>query len=131
MPLYVAQYRSDSGVSNCFNKESSIQKPSLTPIEYDSVWVDTWPLESDNPNGNLYTGGGSGNPAEMDRCCIPRHGWNNPSSAPQQFNIRQLLPGGIDVGCFDGHVQYAPLETLWSYSWHLNWVPAARHPAAS
>jgi hypothetical protein len=35
------------------------------------------------------------------------------------------LPGGIDLGMFDGHAEYAPLQNLWMYYWHLGWVQRA------
>jgi prepilin-type N-terminal cleavage/methylation domain-containing protein len=119
--------------TNYFNKEGNIQKPSLTPILSDSVWVDFEPMESDKPPNNLYLAGGWANPAEMNRIVTPRHGWRSPSAAKAltHFSINEKLPGGIDVGCADGHVASASLESLWSYSWHLNWVVPAKRPGAN
>ena len=115
-------------VTNFFNKEANIRKPSLTPILADSVWVDLEPMETDHPNVNLYLCGGWINPAGMERIVTPRHGWKNPKSAPTiQFN-NKVLPGGIDVGFCDGHVEMPKLESLWSYSWHLNWIVPGRRP---
>ncbi len=108
--------------TNHFNKEENIRKPSLTPIFADSVWVDFEPMETDKPNVNLYLCGGWVNPAEMERIVTPRHGWKNPKTAPTYYSIKQILPGGIDVGLIDGHVEMPKLESLWNYSWHLNWV---------
>jgi len=111
-----------------YGRESSIQKPSLTPVIQDEVWVDQWPIETDTPNSNLYLAGGTENPPKIERCVTPRHGWKNPSSAPRSFSIKQALPGGIDVALFDGHVQYTPLEQLWTYSWHLGWITPSPRP---
>jgi hypothetical protein len=88
-------------------------------------------METDRPNVNLYFCGGWENPAEMERIVTPRHGWKDPRSAPTHHPVTEKLPGGIDVACFDGHVAAAPLESLWSYSWHLNWVVPATRPGAT
>jgi prepilin-type processing-associated H-X9-DG protein len=84
--------------------------------------VDFWPVETDEPNNNLYYAGGWGNPPELTRAIIPRHGWKDPAQAPQNYNIATPLPGGIDIGMFDGHVEAARLEQMLTYSWHKNWV---------
>lgn len=115
-------------VTNYFNKESNIQKPSLTPIFADSVWVDLEPIETDRPNINLYLCGGWINPAGMQRIVTPRHGWKDPRSAPTRFFPTNQLPGGIDVGLIDGHVEMPKLEYLWNYSWHLSWVIPSKRP---
>jgi hypothetical protein len=31
------------------SRQSSIQKPSQTPVFMDAMWVDVWPLETDLP----------------------------------------------------------------------------------
>jgi prepilin-type N-terminal cleavage/methylation domain-containing protein len=122
----IAEYRTDISAAEArnylFPKETAIQKPALTPMIADAVWVDFWPMEDDPPFNNLYTGDGTANPPKLQRCIIPRHGWKNPSQAPQNFNITTTLPGGIDVGLSDGHVEEPRLEQLWNYSWHLSWV---------
>ena len=61
------------------------------------------------------------NPAEIERVVTPRHGWKNPSSAPTVYLYTKPLPGGIDVGISDGHVDQPKLDSLWNYTWHLNW----------
>jgi prepilin-type N-terminal cleavage/methylation domain-containing protein len=130
--ISAAQYNADN-----FNKESQIQKPALTPIICDGIWVDAWPLETDYPSfgntqtANLYAQGGTQNQPSMSRVVIPRHGWKDPSAAPQNFNVASKLPGGIDIGVSDGHVASASLESLWSYSWHQNWVTPGKRPGAT
>jgi len=128
----LADYRNDVPASEAatysFNRDSANQRPSLTPMLMDEVWVDLWPIESDRPNTDLYLAGGTENPPTIERCVIPRHGWKNAGSAPRNFKINTALPGGIDVGVFDGHVQSVPLEQLWTYYWHVNWVPPAKRP---
>jgi uncharacterized protein (TIGR03435 family) len=102
------------------SKESAIQKPSQTPIFCDSVWVDQWPLETDPPSNDLYYG----TPVDpgMARCTIQRHGSSNPANASRVFDTRQTLPGAVNAGMADGHVELVKLEMLWQCSWHLNWV---------
>ena len=106
------------------SKQSSIQKPSQTPVFADAMWVDVWPLEADRPctdlyNGSLETG--------MTRCTIARHD-TAPANAPRNFDIRQRLPGSVNIGMADGHVEAVRLENLWNCYWHLNWQPPALRP---
>lgn len=135
----IATYRDDissaEAVSYQFGKESNIPKPVLTPFCEDAVWVDMWPVETDPPGGDLYTGSDVGqdgieNPPELRRCVIPRHGWKNPSTAPRTFNSATQLPGGIDVALMDGHVAQPRLELLWAYNWHYGWAVPAHRPGS-
>ncbi len=112
-----------------FHKESAIQKPTLTPIFCDEVWVDMWPRETDSPARNLSTGDFSNSGSTgMGRCCIARHGSRSASSAPTVVPPGQPLPGGINMGLADGHAELARLQNLWTYYWHLNWQPPATRP---
>jgi hypothetical protein len=63
------------------SKQSTIQKPSQTPVFLDANWVDLWPLESDAPSVDLYNGMESH--GGMPRCTIARHGIGNPANAPR------------------------------------------------
>ena len=111
-----------------FLKESGVQKSTETPVIADGVWDDMWPQVTDSLSSpaNLWTGGGGTPGSGIRRCAVPRHGWKNPTAAPRAFPINQVLPGGIDVGFFDGHARYVTLEGLWGLSWHVNYVPAKR-----
>jgi len=122
-------------VTNVFWKESNIRKPSQTPLFMDGNWLDCWPKASDRPAKNLYEGtrtprgivavnGG----ASMGRLTIPRHGGFAPGEAPRDFDAKEKLPGGINVACFDGHVEFSKLESLWDFYWHANWVPPDTRP---
>jgi prepilin-type N-terminal cleavage/methylation domain-containing protein len=109
-----------------FGKESAIEKPTLTPVFMDSIWVDLWPLEADAPARNLYDqpySAGSG----MSRCTVARHG-TSATSAPRNFPAGQVLPGAINMGLADGHAELVKLQNLWNYYWHLRWVPPATRP---
>ena len=63
----------------------------------------------------------------MSALTIARHGGRAASAAPRTANIRQRLPGAIDIALFDAHVEKAPLENLWNYYWNATWqVPNTR-----
>ena len=108
--------------SMVFTAESRIQNSSLTPVFVDANWADLWPLEIDSPSDNLYIGESYKiHYNEMGRCAIPRHGAMTPSAAPQKFDIKSPLPGLINMGLADGHVEAVKLQNLWNYHWHYNW----------
>jgi prepilin-type N-terminal cleavage/methylation domain-containing protein/prepilin-type processing-associated H-X9-DG protein len=109
------------------SKQSAIQHPSQTPVFCDAVWVDFWPLEDDKPSDDLYTGQME-RTLGMKRCTIARHGGVNPGKAPRDFDITQKMPGAINIGFADGHVELVKLENLWQLSWHRNWQPPAQRP---
>jgi prepilin-type processing-associated H-X9-DG protein len=122
------------GIGGMFGKLDNVKHPSQTPIFSDAVWVDGWPnsgtkgVAGDNLNGNynLHTGGGINSTAGqmMSRYCVARHGIASPASAPTvNITATTVLPGGVNVACCDGHVEYCPLNNLWSYYWHALSVP--------
>jgi prepilin-type N-terminal cleavage/methylation domain-containing protein len=106
-----------------FAKDTSVQKSSQTPYFVDCMWPDIWPHETDTPASpaDLYTGDTTRN-EEMRRCLLARHAGFSPLNAPRNANPNQALAGAINVACFDGHVELAPLEKLWTFYWHLDWV---------
>jgi len=108
-----------------FSRLSAVQKPSQTPLFFDQNYDLTFPLESDQPASDLYTGQPAYTYARdgMGCCTILRHaGPTASSSVPWQSG--QPLPGGINMGLSDGHAEYSKLPNLWNYCWHLNWNPA-------
>ncbi len=107
-----------------FTRESSIQKPPLTPVFFDEVWVDTWPFETDLPATDLYSGRSYWERInQIGRCTIARHWSRGPSSAPRNVPIGGAMPGAINIILADGHAESAKLGKLWGYYWHLNWQP--------
>jgi prepilin-type N-terminal cleavage/methylation domain-containing protein/prepilin-type processing-associated H-X9-DG protein len=120
------------GVEGLFGKVDNVKNTAQTPMFCDADWCDGWPnsgtaaVAGDNLNGsfNLYTGVGAGTPM-MGRVCIARHGSRNAKAAPTAFNINAgtFLPGAINVGMCDGHVESCRLNDLWSYYWHALSVP--------
>ena len=105
--------------------ESNVRQPAVTPLFTDDVWDDCWPRVTDSPPGDLYTGYQGGSEEGIGRVVIPRHAFIA-AKAPKDFDTSQRLPGAINVGCFDGHVELSPLENLWNYLWSRTWV--APHP---
>jgi prepilin-type N-terminal cleavage/methylation domain-containing protein/prepilin-type processing-associated H-X9-DG protein len=128
-----ASTQTSVGGAGLFGKLDNVKHATQTPMFCDADWCDGWPnsgtgvsTPGDDLNGNynLYTGVGSGTPM-MGRVCITRHGWKNAAAAPKNINISAttVLPGGINVGMCDGHVEYCKLNNLWSYYWHSLSVP--------
>ncbi|HEY1662513.1 MAG TPA: prepilin-type N-terminal cleavage/methylation domain-containing protein [Verrucomicrobiae bacterium] len=117
--------------TNYFLKESSVQSSSTTPVLLDGIWSDAWPLETDPPADNLYFGSGGGQMGtELGRFTIARHG-TRPAQANAEYaeDWKTSPPrGAIDIGMVDGHVELAKLQTLWSYTWHLNWNQSIASP---
>ncbi len=111
-----------------FQKESAITQPSQTPFFYDSVWTDAWPMETDPPARNLLAGGSTfQTTGGINRATISRHGGRPAGSAPTSVPPGSQLPGLINIGMADGHVESTKLDFLWNYTWHLNWkIPSPR-----
>ncbi len=110
-------------------KDTDIPHPALTPFFVDSIWVDCWPEPTDPPARDLYNGDQSSGIGRIGRNTLARHGGKPPGNAPRSWPAGQRLPGGVDVGCTDGHVDPAPLEKLWNYEWYRGYkVPAHRPP---
>jgi prepilin-type N-terminal cleavage/methylation domain-containing protein len=106
-----------------YKKEDSFQKPVLTPVFCDSIWVDGWPQETDSPARNLITGQYPG--ASIGRNTIARHGGCIRPAA--NVPIGAKMSGSVNLALGDGHAETVRLEDLWNYSWHRDWrVPSPR-----
>lgn len=107
--------------------DATVQKPILTPMFMDSVWINLDPMTNDAPASNLYAPGISND--GMPRCTIARHGGRSAGSAPTFVGLGQPLPGAINMSLVDGHAEQVKLENLWNYYWNLNWIiPIPRPP---
>jgi prepilin-type N-terminal cleavage/methylation domain-containing protein/prepilin-type processing-associated H-X9-DG protein len=114
-----------------YTKEVTVTQPTLAPVFLDAAWLNMDPLESDAPARNLYDplSGNSLSSEGMPRACVARHGNKSALGAPQNVPPGTVLPGTIDMGFVDGHVEAVKLQNLWTIYWHLNWVvPAVRPP---
>ncbi len=132
---YFAQTQTSVGPNGLFGKLDFVRHTSQTPMFTDGVWPDGWPnggtatgLGDTLPTPySFYTGGGSdGTVGQMiSRYCISRHDYKSPLNAPKFNSITAgtLLPGAVNVGCCDGHVELCKLNNLWSYYWHALSVP--------
>jgi prepilin-type N-terminal cleavage/methylation domain-containing protein/prepilin-type processing-associated H-X9-DG protein len=123
----------DGWTKNLFEAESQISQPTLTPVLGDGVhWV-SLPRATDLPAENLYWGvthlnvytpeGGK----FMTFFTIPRHRYRSISKF-DNWPTSNPLPGAINVGFYDGHVELVPLERLWQLYWHRNYEPPAKRP---
>jgi prepilin-type N-terminal cleavage/methylation domain-containing protein/prepilin-type processing-associated H-X9-DG protein len=105
--------------------ESDPKNPANTPVACDSIWLDAWPMETDLPAKDLFTGDDFY--GAMVRVTIPRHG-NANWQRNQTFDPKNELPGGINVGFIDGHSELVRLERLWNLDWHKNWIAPTKRP---
>jgi prepilin-type N-terminal cleavage/methylation domain-containing protein/prepilin-type processing-associated H-X9-DG protein len=112
-----------------FQTENRVQNPTQTPVISDSTWWEDTPsfVLSGNPPTWAY---GSNFGPELGHSglsvfAISRHG-NRPNSIPQSWSPKQRLPGSVNVGMFDGHVEQMPLEKLWRLNWHFDYQPRSR-----
>ena len=90
------------------------------------LW-DVSPAATDPPAKNLQTGDFPVEATGMNALNIPRHK-NTPRSVPRSWPTAVPLPGGINVGLFDGHVEVTRLDDLWQLYWHRNYVPPVKRP---
>ena len=109
-----------------FKKFSAVQNGSSTPFFCDSIWADVWPSQQagsaiDLTRGSLTT--------EMGKITIARHGIA-PGNVARNMAGTEPLRGAINLAFMDGHAERASLESLWSFSWHFNYVPPPTRPAA-
>jgi prepilin-type N-terminal cleavage/methylation domain-containing protein/prepilin-type processing-associated H-X9-DG protein len=112
--------------ANCFKKDTAITRPNETPSFFDCIRWGANPTATDAAPTDLYAG--SGDKPNMGRVAIARHQFSSPSSAPRNHPRTSKLPGAVNMGFADGHVAPAKLESLWTYAWHLNYVPPATRP---
>jgi prepilin-type N-terminal cleavage/methylation domain-containing protein len=108
-----------------YSSESDIVNPGQTPVIYDAIWVNAWPLAKDKPPRDLQRGD-SGRVAMMGRLTIPRHSYSG--VAPRNFDPKDTLPGAINMACQDGHTELVKLEKLWAFYWHKGYEPPAIRP---
>lgn len=123
-------YNTAADLTKWFAKESGIASAVQTPMFTDSIWLDAWPYASDLPATDLYDGqmANSVNQGPMGRFTIARHGGATAGSAPRNYNITQTLPGAVNVGFVDGHVESQKLESLWNDYWYKNYTPVSPRP---
>lgn len=92
-----------SSYTEDFNNISEIQHPAITPLFSDSIWIDSWPKETDTCSADFDLNLGS--QAMMGRILLNRH-----------FDK-------TNIAFVDGHVESVELRHLWSLTWHKEWTP--------
>jgi prepilin-type processing-associated H-X9-DG protein len=103
-----------------FMNETRIRAPTRTPLLVDAVYHMVYPRSVDQPAvitlwnskkeiiGNIW----------MGVVALPRHG-SGPRSLP--VGSQTALPGSVNVGFYDGHVEQIRLPRLWDLTWHYNY----------
>jgi prepilin-type N-terminal cleavage/methylation domain-containing protein len=115
-----------------YNSETAIAHPSQTPVFTDSAWVNYYIDVNDTPALSLYDPINSpgGTAYGMTRIFMARHGGRAAGAAPTKIAFgTKVFPGSIVLGIYDGHVESAKLQDLWTYYWNSQWVPRSA-PAA-
>jgi prepilin-type processing-associated H-X9-DG protein len=113
--------------SSLFRNESSVQYPALTPLLGDGVYFWSLPSAQNGPAENLQAPDVLDWTTNMKMFCIPRHG-KRPLRIPTSWPAHAPLPGSVNAFLFDGHVEAVPLERLWSFYWHKDWIVPAKRP---
>ena len=115
--------------SRAFRTANDIQRPSLTPVFADAVYIwGIWPRATDRSASDLQTGQQAGRYVlGMSLLTIPRHG-SRPSGVARDHPASSVLPGAINLSFYDGHVETVRLERLWELHWHRDYQPPAKRP---
>jgi prepilin-type N-terminal cleavage/methylation domain-containing protein/prepilin-type processing-associated H-X9-DG protein len=118
-----------------YKNDSVVQFPTQTPMFMDAYWINCDPIESDSPSTgtsgsgyDLYNGDAQNTEEGMARVTVARHGGAAASAAPRNLAKGSPLPGAINMGFTDGHVENVKLENLWTFYWHKGWIPQAPTP---
>ena len=117
-----------------FQNQGNIVHPAMTPVLVDAIWENLMPTPQDSAGSTVNLRAPTYQNAalsQMGRCVIARHGGGNPAATPTSYQYHPnstVLPGSIDMGCFDGHVQLVRLQDLWTYYWYYNWTPTTVPP---
>jgi prepilin-type N-terminal cleavage/methylation domain-containing protein/prepilin-type processing-associated H-X9-DG protein len=107
-----------------FRTDSDVRYPVESPLFGDGVSHGSPHVNSfDPPPIDLR----KGDPIGIGTFAIPRHG-SRPRQIPNPFPPESKLPGAINVGFSDGHVQMVQLERLWDLKWHKQWTAPEKRP---
>jgi prepilin-type N-terminal cleavage/methylation domain-containing protein/prepilin-type processing-associated H-X9-DG protein len=108
-----------------FKSQNGVMKPSQTALLGDGMWVDAWPEPTDSHTTDLYTGyaTSSGGTSGLSRLEVARHASYAPSRAPKNPSGGVPQTGAINLGMFDGHVEWSPFKKdfLIAYIWSTAW----------
>jgi prepilin-type N-terminal cleavage/methylation domain-containing protein len=111
-----------------FKRETDIQRPALTPVLGDSIWVDSWARSTDRPSFNAYHGWNDGG---IGRYLVPRHA-AGPTAARTSVSPGSAtpvpIPGVVNMVFSDGHAEPVRLGRLWTLFWHRDYKQPDRLP---
>ena len=115
-------------ITNFFPNDAAIHHPATTPVFADGVWPDAWPMPTDGPTSDLFQLNPTQNQSGgMNVVTIARHGVA-PNRGYSDVDTDNPLPGSVNVGLFDGHVESSRLDNLWLYTWNANYSVPAKRP---
>jgi prepilin-type N-terminal cleavage/methylation domain-containing protein/prepilin-type processing-associated H-X9-DG protein len=121
----------DLHYSSYYHAEGDVRHPSGTPVIADGAVYIAQPTATDLPSQDLYAPVTDENNQsgilDMRVMNIPRHG-DRPNVAPRNWPSYAPLPGAVNVGFYDGHVQAVKLDRLWQLYWSVGYVPPAARP---
>jgi prepilin-type N-terminal cleavage/methylation domain-containing protein len=104
-----------------FQKDSAMRQASDTPIFYDAVWPDGWPMISDQLYSDLWNGTPTpGSASGMARLSIARHPMLKSTAKPPA-----VVKGAIDMSFGDGHAALWKLQNIKNVVWHVGFTPNA------
>lgn len=111
-----------------FRRDSAILSPRITPIFGDAQLFVGGPMEHHSPPRDLYSEYYPGIDS-IAHFMMARHGggFTAKGSLPVPAGS-SLAPWTTHLVCFDGHVESAKLDNLWTYNWHRQWVTPATRP---
>jgi len=112
----ISRWISASQLPKFFQKDTSINQPSLTPFFMDALWPDLWPTIADMPPTDLYLGNVN---SSLGRCCLTRH----PLMRGAKAINGKKLPSAINFSYADGHSARLPLQKIKTVYWHRDYVP--------
>jgi prepilin-type N-terminal cleavage/methylation domain-containing protein/prepilin-type processing-associated H-X9-DG protein len=119
----------DPGPStNSYTTDTSVLRPTQTPVFGDSVWCDAgWSMSPADP-APRYKGGANPDYYEQDvdniggvkRFCVARHGSTPANVKSWQSGSRP--PGSVNMAFFDTHVELVQIGNLWNLPWSKSWA---------
>ena len=111
---------------NLFAAENAVTYPTQTPVFCDSIWLNAYPGPTMTPpSQDLFVGYDDN---KFGRLTIARHAGKGPLAAPRNVLVGQFMPGAVDMGMFDGHVETVKLNKLAQYYWCAGYVMPNQWP---
>jgi prepilin-type N-terminal cleavage/methylation domain-containing protein len=111
-----------------YKTESSVSTPTSVPVFADAITWDSFPIESQGPSVDLYSGNANVG-KDMGRYTIARHGGRAPGRMSISTSVG--IPGSINMLFCEGHATTTKLSDLWTLNWHAGWIPPATITAPS